>query len=128
MAITNAGATLAATAVSGGTFTPLNNANAALGVGDSTAAFAATQTDLQAATNKYRQVMDSGFPTISGNVLTFQITVANANANFNWQEIGVFNSATLGAGTMFNRFLSSIGTKPNTQSWQLQVIVTVQAA
>ena len=56
------------------------------------------------------------------------LTVAAASANFNWQEIGVFNSVALGSGTMFNRFLSAIGTKPNTQTWQLTVTITVQAA
>ena len=128
MAITNAGAALAAAAVIGGTYTPLNTANAALGVGDSTAAFAASQTDLQATNNKFRQAVDAGFPTIAGSVITFQATVAAASANFNWQEIGVFNSVALGSGTMFNRFLSAIGTKPNTQTWQLTVTITVQAA
>ena len=126
MAITSAGATLVAAAVIGGTYTPYNNANAYVGVGDSTTAFAASQTDLQSASNKYRQVCDSGFPTIAGNVLTFQITVVAANAAFSWQEFGIFNAST--GGTMFNRFLSAIGTKPNTQSWQLQVSVTVQNA
>jgi hypothetical protein len=128
MAITNAGATLAAAALIGGSYTPLNNANAAIGVGDSTAAFSASQTDLQAATNKYRKGMDAGFPAIASNVITFQITVPTTDANFSWQEIGVFNNATLGSGTMFNRFLSAIGTKTNTQTWQLTVTVTVQAA
>ena len=128
MAITNAGAILAAAAVAGATYTPFNNANAALGVGDSTTAFAATQTDLQASTNKYRQACDAGFPTIASNVLTYQMTVATANANFNWQEVALFNSPTLGSGAMFNRFLSAIGTKPNTQTWQLTVTLTLQAA
>jgi fatty acid/phospholipid biosynthesis enzyme len=128
MAITNLGAALAAAAVIGGTYTPLNAANAAIGIGDSTAAVAATQTDLQATTNKYRQAMDTGFPTIASNVLTFQATVATANANFSWQEFGIFNSATLGSGTMFNRFLSAIGTKTSAQTWQLAITVTVTAA
>lgn len=126
MAITTAGATLLAGALIGGSFTPFNNANAFIGIGDSTTAFSAAQTDLQAAANKYRQGMDAGFPTIASNVITFQTTVPNANADFNWQEIGIFNASS--GGTMFNRFLSAIGTKPNTQSWQLSVSVTVQAA
>ena len=52
MAITNAGAILAASAIIGdGGITVLNNANAYLGVGDSTTAFSAAHTDLQAASN-----------------------------------------------------------------------------
>src|SRR5579864_7309910 len=46
-------------AVAGGTYTAMNNANARLGVGDSTTAAAASQTDLQAATNKTYQAMDA---------------------------------------------------------------------
>ena len=40
-----------------------NNANARLGVGDSDTAEAATQTDLQAATNKVYGAMEASFPT-----------------------------------------------------------------
>src|SRR4051794_17491394 len=105
MAITSAGATLLAGALIGGSYTLFNTANAYVGVGDSTTAFNAAQTDLLAATNKYRQVVDAGFPTIAGNVLTFQITVPTGSANFAWQEIGIFNPSS--GGTMFNRFLSA---------------------
>lgn len=51
--------------------TAYNNANSSIGVGDSTTA-AATQTDLQAATNKFRKAMDATFPSRAGQVLTFR--------------------------------------------------------
>ncbi len=42
--------------------TAFDNGNAYLGVGDSSTAAAATQTDLVAATNKHREAMDATYP------------------------------------------------------------------
>lgn len=50
------------TATSGQATTYLNSSQSYLGVGDSTTAEAYTQTDLQASSNKYRQVVDAGYP------------------------------------------------------------------
>jgi hypothetical protein len=129
MSLTNAGTTLLAAAAVGATYTPYNNANANIGVGDSTAAFAKTQTGLQASSNTYFQPMDTGFPTASGTTLVFQATFGLTVANFAWQEIGLFNApsspGTAGSGTMLNRFLQSVGTKLSSQSWQLVVTITV---
>ena len=95
------------------------------GKGYSSTVFSASQTDLQSLDgNKYRQIVDGGFPTITGNVLTFQITVSIANANFAWNEWGVFNAAI--GGTMLNRAVQTLGTKASTQSWQFTVTITVQ--
>jgi hypothetical protein len=123
MPLTNAGRNLITSLLVGAGGTVFNNANSYIGVGDSTTAFAATQTDLQAVTNKYRQVVDATFPTIVGNVLTFQITVATGNANFDWSEWGIFNAST--AGTMLNRKQEELGVKASTQSWQFTVTITV---
>jgi hypothetical protein len=126
MGLTTAGATYAAGAIVGVEPTLFNNANARLGVGDSATAFAAAQTDLQAATNKLRKVMDATFPTRTTNVLTFQSTFTTAEANFAWAEWGVFNTAA--AGPMLNRFVQALGTKTAAQSWQLTVTLTFTAA
>lgn len=126
MALTNAGRDHIATTLPGEAVTAFNNANAHLGVGDSTTVFAATQTDLQAATNKLRKAMDATYPTRATNVLTFRSTFATGDANFAWQEWGTFNA--LSSGTMLNRKVESLGTKLNTQSWQLTVTLTVTAA
>lgn len=124
MALTDAGRNFMAGLLTGAVTTPLfNNANARIGVGDSTAAFASSQTDLQAATNKFRKAMDSGYPTTSNNVLTFQSTFASSEANFSWQEWGVFNSAS--GATMLNRVVENNGTKLSGQTWVFQVSVTV---
>lgn len=124
MPLTTAGLTAIPTEIIG-SGTPFNAANAYLGVGDSSTAFDPSQTDLQAATNKLRLPMDSGFPTSSGNQMTFQATFGPADANFAWNEWGVFNGLT--AGTMLVRKVQTIGSGPKTSgaTWTLTVVVTV---
>jgi hypothetical protein len=99
-----------------------DSANAYIGVGDGTAAFSPTQTDLQG-TNKFRKAMDPGYPTVTGNVMTFKATFNPSEANFAWNEWGVFNAAT--GGTMLNRKVASLGTKDSTQTWVLTVQITL---
>lgn len=123
MALTNAGRNIISSLIIGGGGTVFNNSNAFLGVGDSSTAFDPTQTDLQASSNKLRKAMDTTFPTISTNVLTFQSTFATSDANFAWNEWGVFNAVS--SGTMLNRKAESLGTKANTQSWQFQIALTI---
>lgn len=100
-----------------------NAANAYIGAGDSSTAFAATQTDLQAATNKLRKGMDATYPTQAGNVLTFRATFGTAEANYAWNEWGVFNAAS--GGTMLNRKAEALGTKTSAQAWQITATVTL---
>lgn len=127
MAITNAGAILAASAIVGdGGITVLNNANAYLGVGNSTTAFSAAHTDLQAASNKLRVGMDATYPQRSSNVLTLRSTFTTGQANYAWDEWGVFNASS--GSTMFSRKVEALGTKTSAQSWVLTATVTVAAA
>src|SRR5262245_52973325 len=126
MAITNAGAVLAAICLMSDSPTPLNNANAYLGVGDSTTAFSAAHTDLQAATNKLRVGQDTSYPQRSSNVLTYRSTYTTGQANYHWQEWGLFNASS--SGTMFSRKVEDLGTKTSAQTWQLTVTLTIQAA
>lgn len=126
MPITDAGRNHLVQAGVGAAVTPFNNANSYIGVGDSTTAFAAGQTDLQAATNKLRKAMDATYPSGGANVLTFRSTFATGDANFAWNEWGVFNAAA--AGTMLNRKVESLGTKTNTQTWQFTVTLTFTTA
>lgn len=102
--------------------TAFNNANARLGVGDSSTAAAVGQTDLQAATNKFRRVMEATFPSRAGGVVSFKSSFATGEANFAWNEWGIFNSA-LGA-TMLNRKVESMGTK-SSGVWTLEVTITI---
>lgn len=126
MALTNAGRDFIATDVIGESVTEFNNANAHLGVGDSATAFAATQTDLQASTNKLRKAMESTYPTRAANVVTARSLFGLTDANFAWNEWGWFNASS--AGTMMSRKVESLGTKPATQSWQLTATLTFVAS
>ena len=123
MALTTAGATAIAKAVIDEAFTAFDNGHAYLGVGDSTTAFAAAQTDLQAASNKLRKAMSAGYPQRTGNVLTFRAGFGTGEANFAWQEWALFNAAA--AGDMLNRKVESLGTKTSADVWVLTATVTV---
>lgn len=109
--------------VAGGTYTAMSNANARLGVGDSTTAAAASQTDLQAATNKTYQAMDATYPTYgSSQQIVFRATFGGSSANYSWQE---FISDNGTAGHAMNRLVSNQGTKTSGQSWQLTLTITL---
>jgi hypothetical protein len=123
MGMTNAGGTFVAQAILGESVTVFNAANAYLGVGDSNTAFAVAQTDLQAASNKARQGMDSSYPTRSTRTITWRATFGTSSANYAWQEWGVFNASS--SGTMLARVVESLGTKTSAQSWQLEVQLTL---
>lgn len=126
MALSNAGRDILTAMAIGESTTDFNNANAHLAVGDSTTAFAATQTDLQASTNKLRKAMEATYPQRAANVVTARSLFGLSDANFAWQEWGFFNAAS--AGTMLSRKVESLGTKPVTQSWQLTATLTFTAA
>ena len=126
MALTTAFRDYVTTLVVGGGGTAYNNANAYIGVGDSATAFSAGQTDLVAATNKLRKAMDATYPQVATNVQTFRSTFATGDANWAWNEWGVFNASS--SGTMMNRKVESLGTKTSAQSWQITVTITYAVA
>lgn len=126
MPITDAGRNFMVASTTVAAATPFNNANSYIGVGDSSTAYAAGQTDLVAATNKLRKAMDATYPTTVTNVLTFRSTFATTDANWAWNEWGVFNASS--AGTMLNRKVESLGTKTSAQTWQFTVTLTVTTA
>lgn len=109
--------------VAGGGATAMNNANARLGVGDSSTAAAATQTDLQAASNKTYVAMDATYPTYgSSQQIIFRATYGSGSANYAWNE---FISDNGTAGHAMNRLTSTQGTKTSGQSWQLSLTITL---
>lgn len=124
MPFTTAGLGHTAGSIIGEALTAFNAANCYLGVGDSSTAFAVGQTDLQAATNKARELVDSA-PGRSGGVLTFIATFETGDANFAWNEFGIFNAAA--AGTMLARKVQSLGTKAS-GDWTLTVTETMTLA
>jgi len=108
----------------GGTATPFNNANARIGVGDSSTAAAATQTGLQAATNKAWRPMDATYPQVSGQTVTFRATFGSGVAAFAWNEFTVVNSAD-DTGKNLCRKVEAHGSKASTDTWVVQVQITI---
>lgn len=123
------GATAIWNALTQGTAGSFQNATAALGVGDSATAATAADTNLNAATNAYRQVMDATYPTVATNTVTFKVTVGTGNANFHWQEWGVFSAVGSGSpptgGTMLNHKVTDLGTKTGAASWAFTVTLSL---
>jgi hypothetical protein len=114
----------------GTSVTAFDNANAYLGVGDSTTAAADTQTDLQASLNKTRKAMDATYPQHTDSTsssgaksITYKATFGTADANYAWQEWGLFNAAS--AGRMLNRKVESLGTKTSAGTWVLSVTLSL---
>jgi hypothetical protein len=122
MPLTNAVRDEICKAIVGTAITAFNNANARCGVGDSATAFANTQTDLQAASNKLRKGMNATYPTQVANVLTFQSDFLTSEANYAWAEQAVFNAGA--AGVMLCRVVNSLGTKAS-GTWTLTYTLTI---
>lgn len=117
-----AGATILWNLLIGAGGTVFSNANAYLGVGDSTTAASAGQTDLQAATNKLRKAMDATYPQVSTNTCVFRSSFGSSDANWAWAEWATFNASS--SGTMLNRKVEALGTK-STGTWTLTVTLSL---
>ena len=102
----------------GGGGTAYNNANAYLGVGDSSTAWSTTHTDLQAATNKLRKGMNATYPVTGTKKQTFRSDFLTGEANWVWNEWGIFNAAS--GVTMLSRKVEALGTKAS-GTWTLTV-------
>ena len=120
MPLTTAGRNWIAGAITGHETTLFNNDNARIGVGNGTGGDAAS-TDLTGA-SKFRKGMEDTYPQRSTNVLTFRSSYGDAEANFAWEEWGIFNHAD--AGTMLSRKVENKGTKSG-GTWNFTVEVTV---
>jgi hypothetical protein len=94
---------------------------ARIGVGDSSTAAGASQTDLQAATNKTYKGMESGYPASTSQQATFKASFGESEANYAWNEWVVKQSAS---GKCLNRKVESLGTKTS-GTWTLEVTVTL---
>ena len=101
--------------------TAFDNANARIGVGDSATAAAATQTDLQAATNKTYKAMESGYPSRTDQTVTFRSVFGSSDANYSWQEFTVDNGAS--EALTLNRKVDDQGTKASGQTWTVDVSI-----
>jgi hypothetical protein len=107
--------------IAGDSANHFNNAGAQIGVGDSNTAAAATQTDLQAATNKTYKGMDTGYPTSTTQKATFKASFGAGDANYAWAE-WVIKQAT--SAKCLNRKVDAMGTKSG-GTWTLEVSITL---
>lgn len=123
---------LTATTAQAGTY--FNNGNASIGVGNSTAAAAASQTDLQGA-SQYFKGMDATYPTHTTGTgstaalnISFKATFSTSQANFAWQEWTICNSTnSTGANSArrLNRKVQSLGTKSTAATWAFTVTLSL---
>lgn len=126
------------TGTAGQALTFYNNANAYISVGDNSGTAAAdTQTELQAATNRTRKAMDATYPlhtdttgTAGSKSITFRSTFATTDANYVWNEWGIFNGAGTGGppttgGRMLNRKVEALGTKTSAATWVLTITLSL---
>lgn len=104
--------------IGGASYSDFNNANAAIGVGDSSTAVDPAQTDLQAATNKLRVGMATSYPIRTANAVAFRSTFGLSQGNYAWNERGIFNS-TSGSQMLSRKAGIALGTKTSSFSWQI---------
>jgi hypothetical protein len=98
-----------------------DNAAATIGVGDSDEAAVATQTDLQAATNKTYKAMAAGYPTSTLQKITLKSSFGSGDANYAWAE-WVVKHAT--SAICLNRKVEALGTK-SSGTWTQEVEITL---
>ena len=91
-----------------------------VGVGDSSTAFSATDTDLLG-TNKTKNIVDQA-PVRTNNQIEFTATFEDAEAQHAWSEWGIFNAET--GGEMLNRKVEDLGTKTG-GVWVLTVTLSI---
>lgn len=108
------------------------NGHAAIGAGDTATTATTADTDLgasQLSGNRWIQVCDSTYPSVSGAVMTAQATFPTGNGNFAWQEWAIFQNTTSvstgGTAAMLNHKIVSLGTKTSSASWALNVTITL---
>jgi hypothetical protein len=121
----NEGINAAWTLICGGGGTAFNNANSYIGAGDSNTTANASQTALQASTNKLYKAMDGGYPTYgSSQYAVWRATFGTGDANFSWQEITVANGNSDSA-TNLNRKVQDMGTKTSAVSRVTTLTITL---
>lgn len=129
MPLHRTGRNVIAALLNGESVTPtLTSTGAVLWVGSGTAAHDSLDNHLKG--TSIAATMESGYPSRSVNALSYRGLYATNVANFEWQEWGVKNSTASATSTAANVFMlqrmqESLGTKANTQQWQLTVTNTL---
>ena len=120
MPVTNAGRDFICDSLNGTAGTAFGSGTY-IGVGASSTAFAASQTDL--ITTPTRKQVDGAPTQPASNTMRWVATFATGDANIAWNEWGIFNAAS--SGTMLSRKVESLGTKTVAQTWQFTVDLTL---
>lgn len=111
--------------------TAFNNANAYIAVGDSSTPAVATQTEIQAGSNRHSEAMDATYPIhtagtdLAAASIVFKSTFETGDANFAWNEWVIKNNAAFGSGEVLNRKVVNYGTKTSSESWSLTLTLTL---
>lgn len=131
--ITNAGWTLIMSLLTDqGSATPMDDTHTRIGVGDGDTAATATDSDLDGENKHWEPV--SGAGTLGTRTLQFSATFGAAVANFDWKEFGIdVSDSEAEAGStvgdvLFNRKVTSQGTKANGQVWTATATITFDPA
>ena len=128
MPLLKTGRNIIAALLHGTSVTPvLTGTGAVLWVGSGSAAHDSLDNHLKG--SSVAATMESGYPTSSVNVNTYRGIYATGSANFAWMEWGVKNATTTATSTsgstfMLQRMVEDLGTKANTQQWQLTAALT----
>lgn len=85
---------------------------------------AASQTDLQASSNKLYKAMSATYPQVSGQTITWRSAFGSSDANFDWMEFSAANGSS-GSAKNANRKVSAQGTKVSGQTWTLDLTITL---
>jgi len=103
--------------------TPFDENNSYIGVGNGTDPENASQTGLTG-TQKYYKRVDSGYPKINGNQITFRATFNIDEANFTWNEWTVANGPNDNAINL-NRKVEALGSKTSGQVWIMEITLSI---
>jgi len=107
--------------ITGASTSHFDATNARIGIGDSDTAAAATQTDLQAATNKTYKSMESNYPTApSSQTIDFKSKFTTSEGNYVWNEMVLKNAVS---SVCWDRVVTAWGTKTATEIWYMTVTI-----
>lgn len=105
-----------------GTPDAYSNANAYVGVGNSSTAEQATDTGLIGASKAY-VAMDGVYPTRTNQMCDWRGTFGDGVAEFAWEEYTLVNASS-DTGENLMRKTASKGTKASGESWTLSIQIT----
>jgi len=106
----------------GASATPYSNSNTYIGVGDGASIVTNIQDGLQGV-NKAWSKVDSTYPQISNQTVTFRATFGPDKANFTWNEFTIVNASN-DNGKNLNRKVEYKGVKSG-GTWVVELSITI---